>query len=150
MSNRYEDEIRKLLESMDDFMPEEPRTRRAPRRPPGLSDRIRSRLRSFSTRWRGFNLGRRFVGVRSSAQLVLVGMLLVVVAVFLRMLPVIGVLSGFVGAIGVLLFLVGYVLSFLDIGRPKQEARWRGRIIEMPRRRPWWLEILRRVTGRRY
>lgn len=144
MSKRYEDEIRDLLKGMDRFPGEGDRTRRRPARP------------SWLTR------------ITADPQRLMGGALLLTLCAWViggpwsRSYPFLVTLSGWTQLVGLIVFVIAFVLLFRQGafggmgGYGGGPQRWRGNVIEMPRRggpfagvaatvRGWW----RRFTGPR-
>lgn len=144
MSKRYEDEIRDLLKGMDRFPGE---GGNKPRRPRGSA-------------W--------LTQLRSDPQRLMGGALLLTLCAWVlggpwsRTYPFLVTLSGWTQLVGLVLFVIAFVLLFRQgaFGRMGgyggSPQRWRGNVIEMPRRggpfagfaatlRAWW----RRLTGTR-
>ena len=125
MRRRYEREIEELLAQMESFLPEEA----PPRRRARMTLVFGNFGRAFSSWWRHL----------SAQRLILVSFLLVAVAFFLRFF--IPTVAYFMGLSGAFLFVIAFALSFLKRGT-YPEKRWRGKVIEPPRRGDWlgrWL-----------
>jgi anti-sigma factor RsiW len=118
---RYEREIEELLAQMEDFLPEEP----PPRRRARITLWFDNCGEAFSAWWRRL----------SAQQLMLTSFLLVVVAFFLRFFT--PTAAYFLGISGAFLFVFAFALSFLK-GGASPEKRWRGQVIELPRKGDWW------------
>ncbi len=123
MSKRYEDEIRDLLKGMDRFPGEGDRTRRRPTAPFWIS-----RLRNDPQRLMG-------------GALLLTLCAWVISGPWSRSYPILVALSGWTQLVGLVLFVVAFTLLYRQgaFGRiggygPRTQ-RWRGNVIEMPRRR---------------
>ena len=144
MPKSYEDEIRDILKGMDRF-PGEGQRRRAPRR-----------------QW-------QMPGLSFDPQRVMGGALLLMLFAWVLRgpwaygYPGLIRLAGYISLASVVLFIVALVMLFRSgrfgsmgmggIGRP--QARWRGQVIEFPRRggpltglRTWWRRTTARFTRR--
>ena len=122
MSSKWEREIEELLRDKFDE-----RGRRSPRgggRPP-----------KRGTDWQ------RWLRTLSPERLLLYGLGLAFIAYLLRLFS-----SGagfLVALVSVLLIATSIVLSIRQRERPYVEKRWRGQLIQLPRRQSWWVYQLR-------
>ena len=137
MNQRYEREIRELLEKMDTFVPEESRRRKLWRQVRWWIADARDRLSPVG---RG----------SSSQQLMLLSYGLAiaayVVGAFIRPF------GWGLGQLAALLFLAAYIGGILERRRTRYQPRWRGRVIEYRRSTSLssWREWLQRWRGRRW
>lgn len=126
MPKNYEDEIRDILRGIDGF-PGEERSRPAPRRRVALP------------RWKGF-------GQIDARKLMGGALILMLFAWIMRgpwswSFPEMQRVSGYISLVSIVLFVVALVLLFrsggmgMGMGQPMyREKRWRGQVINMPRR----------------
>ncbi len=148
MPKNYEDDIRDILDRMDEFLPEKGQARQGRRRP-AYSQRPRPAAgdvwRNFAAQFQGESLTpHKLMG--GSVLLMLFGWLLSIFSPGLAQLCTIIAIAGFV---------IGLIWSIRSRGganiASSSRQHWRGQVIEMPRRswqesvRAWW----RRVTGPR-
>ncbi len=137
MTKKYEEEIRELLEHMDDF-PDDERAGQ-PDRPPRRT-RTRAPIRFPRPSWRP-----------TAAHWLLAVFGLAVLGYILSRYH--SPFAPYVSLVSFLLLLAGLVLALLR-RRPRVHAGpryWRGQIIELPRRRWWrfWVRNRRPRRGRR-
>ncbi|MBI4498252.1 MAG: hypothetical protein HY689_10170 [Chloroflexi bacterium] len=135
--SRFERELEELLVSLGEWTPRESR-----------SQRFRRRFRAWLYRWQEAIARMRWGGLPAD-QMMLVGMVLIVFAYFLRLALPAG--AAYVGLLGVLLFFVAFALAVTG-GRRRRDIRWRGHLVEPSPYRsspPPFLAWLRRWWRRR-
>lgn len=136
MPKKYEDEIREILKGMDDVPGSAPRRtpddgpRRAPRQPAGRGPTIPSLSLSFNPqRMMGFAL-------------ILFLLSWIMQGPWARGFPLLFLLAGYVSLAGTVLFVVALIAMLRAGGRfrglGRQEQRWRGQVIYLPNRQPFW------------
>ena len=137
MRDKYEREIEELLEKLDrsdQFVPQRPH---------------RPRQSGFS-RWIQ-TLRQNASGMRiqlSPGWLMVAGAALMLFSIFLR--PVLHGVVFSLGLAGLALFLAAYLFALRRQNTTFfREKRWRGQIIELPRRNSWRYKISRWLRGRR-
>jgi hypothetical protein len=137
VSSKWEREIEELLR--DKFEDK-------PRRLPGRDGRPPGR-RPQRDWWRWL---RNF----SPERLMVYGLVVIVASWFLRFFA--GGLSFWFGIVGVVLIVLSLLFSVLNRENPRVQKRWRGQVVQLPRRRSWleyqWLRLqntLSRWLGRR-
>lgn len=125
MASPYEREIEELLRSLGPIGPKE-------------------------TGWQRFRriMGGRLNGLVRSArdlprtvpadQLMLAALLMVVAAYFLRLVA--PELARIVGVIGLVMFVLAFSFSFQQLGRSRNQPRWRGRPIDMRAGQPTMID----------
>ncbi|TAK28610.1 MAG: hypothetical protein EPO21_22660 [Chloroflexota bacterium] len=137
MRDKYEREIEELLEQLertDQFVPHKP-----PRRG-------QSRLARWTCKLRQNTSGLRIQ--LSPGWLMAAGVALMLLSIFLR--PVLHGVSGPLGLGGIALFFAAYLFAFRRQNtKYHREKRWRGRIIELPRRNSWRYKLSRWLRNRR-
>jgi hypothetical protein len=133
--DRYEDEIRDLLNHMDNFIPDEGETRNRPRPRPSRSGNSGSWMNNFR---------RKLYGYSSETFLVAWVVLALLAAVLHKIYPPFGAIAAIL-SVGCLLAALFLPMISRSYGQP--ERRWRGRVIDTnptPIRRPfswryvWW------------
>jgi uncharacterized membrane protein YedE/YeeE len=135
VSDKIEREVEEILRKLDKFVPEESRLARARRR---LGQTVSDVLHTMLARLARISLG----------QVMLVSLILVAVAFFLRSTS--PVLARWVIIGGLILFFAAFALTLLG-GRTRYEKRWRGQVIDLSepslgsRLRSW---LQRRSRGR--
>jgi uncharacterized membrane protein YedE/YeeE len=135
VSDKIEREVEEILRKLDKFVPEESRLARARRR---LGQAASDVLHTMLARLARISLG----------QVMLVSLILVAVAFFLRSTS--PVLARWVIIGGLILFFAAFALTLLG-GRTRYEKRWRGQVIDLSepslgsRLRSW---LQRRSRGR--
>jgi len=137
MRDKYEREIEELLEKLDrsdHFVPQGPR---------------RPRQSGFS-RWIQ-TLRRNALGMKiqlTPGWLMVGGVALMMLSIFLR--PVLHGMAVPLGVAGILCFFAAYLFAFRRQNTTfYREKRWRGQIIELPRRNSWRYKISRWLRSRR-
>ncbi len=127
---KYEEEIDEILKKLDGTLPSEPVTQRARRRFQEI----------------GRALGPILAGPVSAIRVGHVMLLSLALMIASYILPLPSDWRTALGILGLALFLVTLVLSFLGARRPKYEPRWRGKVIRYDQGHlPAWL---RRFLGR--
>ena len=146
MPKSYEDDIRDILDRMDNFLPEKGQPRQGRRRRSyGQRPAAGGTWRNFTAQFQGGSLTpHKLMG--GSVLLMLFGWLLGIFSPVLAQLCTIIAIAGFV---------IGIIWSIRSRGGAhtvsSSQQYWRGQVIEMPGRswqdslRAWW----RRVTGPR-
>lgn len=133
--DRYEDEIRDLLNRMDNFIPDDGETRNRPRPRPSKS--------GGSGDWMN-NLRRKLYGYSSETLLVAWVVTALAAGLLHKIYPPFGALAAII-SVGCLLAAILLPVLSRNYGRP--ERRWRGRVIDTEPvriRRPfswrytWW------------
>ncbi|MDQ3700503.1 MAG: hypothetical protein M3442_06225 [Chloroflexota bacterium] len=141
MPKRYEDEIRDLLRGMNEF-PGEQRRRR---------------------RWAMPSLGVRPSWGHLDAQRIMGGALILMLFAWIMRgpwafnYPWMVALAGYVSLLSIVLFVIALVMlvrgGAFGRGATSGETRWRGQVIELPRRggllstlRAWWRRLTSRFT----
>lgn len=132
-NEKYEDEIREILNRMDQFIPDE-----------GSSSRQREREPAPRSDWTA-DLRRKLYGYSSTSYLVAFVLLALLAGILRKIYPPFGMMAALL-SVACLLAAIALPLLSSRYGRP--ERRWRGRIIDdrepRPIRRPfswrytWW------------
>ncbi|MCL5959709.1 MAG: hypothetical protein M1358_10430 [Chloroflexi bacterium] len=130
---RYEREIEEILQKIVDFPADGEARRRAMRRSPSLWSRARHRLCSVRPMSIASNLASN---LRIGSNLVVAAIAMTILGFALREYA--PRLAPFVSLLAVALFVMVFFRSF-QRRRPRYEKRWRGEIIEFPRKKtnPW-------------
>ncbi len=115
MPDRIEREIEEILDKIDRFVPSESAPLRFRRRSAGVFGGIRKAFLSPVLRV-------------SVAQIMLLGIGLFILSFFIGRYD--GTLGKWTAVVGAILFLGGFVLSFVAGHGRQQPKRWRGRVVE--------------------
>jgi hypothetical protein len=132
-SSRFDRELEELLASLGELPAREP-----PR------SRFRRTMRTILYRWQEMVARLRWRGV-ATEQLMLAGIVLIVLAYFLRLVSTL--VAGYLGLLGVLVFFVAFGLAVAG-NRRRRQPRWRGAVISFDRARVPWTERVRRWLRR--
>ena len=132
-SSRFDRELEELLASLGELPPRE-----TPR------SRMRRRLRTLLYRWQEGVARMRWNGIATD-QMMLVGIVLIVLAYFVRLVSTLA--AGYLGLFGVLVFFAAFGLAVAS-NRRRSQARWRGQVIPFDRGRVSWAERMRRWLRR--
>jgi hypothetical protein len=147
MPKNYEDEIRDLLKGMDRFPGEGPS---GPARPAGAPARPTPIRRAGPSGWRP-----SFGGFQTNAHRVMGGALILILFAWIMQgpwshgFPLIMRWAGYISLAGTILFIAGLVMMLrsgaFGAGM-RQPQRWRGEVIHLSNRRPFWTRWWQGVT----
>ncbi|MDP2936873.1 MAG: hypothetical protein Q8O86_10330 [Dehalococcoidia bacterium] len=129
---RYEEEIEEILEKLDGTLPSQPLRQRAQGKMQNLAGSLKQGL---SNAFRAVQPGH-----------IMLLSLAIMLAAYLLPLPFNWQRS--LGVLGLVLFLVAFLVSLLDKRRTRYEPRWRGRVIRYDSGGRWQ-DWLRRQFRRR-
>lgn len=133
-NSRFDRELEELLASLGELPAREP-----PR------SRWQRRVRTVLYRWQEIVAGLRWRGI-ATEQLMLAGIVLIVLAYFLRLAGPLSAAAGWVALIGIVSFFSGFVMSVAS-SRRRRPQRWRDRPISIEQGVPW-TERMRRWLRR--
>jgi len=137
MPKKYEDEIREILKGMDDLPGD------GPRRPAPPTPAKPSRAPSFQSPFR--NLTRNPQQLMGGA-LILILFAWIMQGPWARGFPEVYRLAGYISLAGIALFIIALIMLLRargTFGGPggigaSREQRWRGQVIYLPSRQPFW------------
>jgi hypothetical protein len=132
-NSRFDRELEELLASLGELPPRE-----TPR------NRFQRTLRTALYRWQETVSRFRWNGI-ATEQMMLVGIVLIVLAYFLRLGST--VVAGYLGLVGVLVFFAAFGLAVAG-NRRRRAPRWRGQVVSFSSARVPWTERLRRWLRR--
>lgn len=131
--SRFDRELEELLASLGELPAREP-----PR------NRWQRRLRTVLYRWQETVARLRWRGI-ATEQLMLVGIVFIVMAYFLRLAS--PTLAGWIGLLGVVLFFGAFAMAVAG-NRRRRSNQWRGQVVSFGQGRVPWTERVRRWLRR--